>query len=283
MFMLSFLASCQGANAALPSGTSDEGASYPVSDTAGGGEDSAPDEKMSASYRIVTGAADGALLLAGTGEHGAVCRLYTEGVPISWEDPESESKGLRDGMLIEVSCEGILETYPSQFGGEVEITVPAASADSLAALYLQVLNDLWEADSGLNEGITKLAVDLSQTRLSAAEQQAVAWAFYEAHSAGLSDGLVGGTFDELAAEGYFTDVSGDTSGDGPLWQWDDGCLFMIIESPQPGGTFNAAPPLVFTAQKWRSPLGAYYFEDCTTSQDALGYYESYSVGSEAIS
>ncbi|MCI8602121.1 MAG: hypothetical protein HFE45_11140 [Oscillospiraceae bacterium] len=252
LLLCNLLASCQAGNAPLenrPLGASDG---------------------MAASYRIVAGAADGVLLLAGTGEQGGVCRLYTEGVPISWEDADDELQGLRDGMLIAVHYESILETYPGQFGGEVGITVPSASADSLAALYLQVLNDLWEADPGLNEGIAKLAVDLSQTRLSGAEQQAVAWAFYEARRAGADVELVGGTFDELAAEGYLTDIS---DGGDPLWQWDDGCLFAVMENADGS----------FTAQKWRSPLGAYYFESCTASQDEAGYYGTYQIGSEAIS
>lgn len=49
--------------------------------------------------------------------------------------------------------------------------------DDLGALYLQVLEDLWNVDSGLNENITELGVDLSRTRLSGSEREAVAYAF----------------------------------------------------------------------------------------------------------
>ena len=42
-------------------------------------------------------------------------------------------------------------------------------------------------------------------------------------------------------------------------------------------------PVTFDAQKWRSGLGAYFFCDCTSVQSALGQWDGYAVGAEAIS
>ena len=38
----------------------------------------------------------------------------------------------------------------------------------------------------------------------------------------------------------------------------------------------------FDARKWRSPLGAYYFTDCTAVSSG-GHWGRYTVGSEMIS
>lgn len=53
--------------------------------------------------------------------------------------------------------------------------------DDRCALYLRVLNDLWAVDEGLNNDITMLSVDLSQTGLSDSEQ-AARWRGYLAEN-----------------------------------------------------------------------------------------------------
>ena len=46
---------------------------------------------------------------------------------------------------------------------------------------------------------------------------------------------------------------------------------------------GAGDTVTFDAQKWRSALGAYFFCDCTASQDVDGRWGDYTVGSQAIS
>lgn len=56
--------------------------------------------------------------------------------------------------------------------------------------------------------------------------------------------------------------------------------------PRQGHRMEAAfslPVLLFEAQKWRSPLGAYWFTDCMAVWPEMGSWESYSVGGEMIS
>lgn len=189
------------------------------------------------------------------------------------------------GTTVTVTFDGgIQESWPMGFSGVTALDFSTENFDDLGALYLQVLEDLWNVDSGLNENITELGVDLSQTRLSGSEQAAVAYAFGAAH------GLMAmeTTYDQLAADGYLTPVSlGDPAGEGEekpeLYQWETGCLFSITE-----GVWLDSPPdspeetLYFDAQKWRSPLGAYYFTDCTAVSSG-GHWGRYTVGSEMIS
>lgn len=60
------------------------------------------------------------------------------------------------------------------------------------ALYLQVLEDLWATDPALNDGVAQLGLDLSQTRLSPAEQGAVGVAPELAAGLPCSDRHLGG-------------------------------------------------------------------------------------------
>ena len=230
--------------------------------------------------RIVKNA-DQALLLAGYGESaaaGGVYRLSVEGLPITYESGEESE--LIPGMLVEVVYDGtMMESYPACFGHAAGLRVLNGGFDDRCALYLSVLEDLWEVDAGLNSGITELGVDLSATSLPEAEQAAVAWAFGENH--GLEP--IRATYDELVAQGYITGdlLGGDAPEDARFWQWEKGCLFSITEQEMEG--VYSLTPVTFDAMKWRSGLGAYIFSDCTAIQTALGVWSEYQVGSEVIS
>ena len=107
------------------------------------------------------------------------------------------------GTTVTVTFDGgIQESWPMGFSGITALDFSTEDFDDLGALYLQVLEDLWNVDSGLNENITELGVDLSQTRLGGSEREAVAYAFGAAH------GLMAmeTTYDQLAADGYLTRV-----------------------------------------------------------------------------
>lgn len=166
-----------------------------------------------------------------------------------------------DGDLINVYFEMTLESYPAQFGGLAKVEHTDTERDDRCGLYLQVLEDLWAVDPGLNTGLTQLGVDLSGvTDLSEAEKSAVAWRFGELH------GIVPleATWEELAEEGYI---------DAEQLTWkENGCLFTLSGSAEDG----------FEAEKWASGLGAYFFLDCTARQ-ASDRTWTYEVGAEAIS
>ena len=130
-------------------------------------------EKMTC--RIVDGAEEGELVLAGPGGAGDVYTLDTEGLAV--DGP------LADGAMVEVGFDGmILETYPAKFGHVTGVTVLEEPADDRCGLYLQVLSDLWEVDTALNTGLEELGVDLSGlTDLAESEKSALAWVFGNPH------------------------------------------------------------------------------------------------------
>lgn len=265
--------------------------------------DSAPslaadEEAVTTLFRVVDGAETGNLLLA------KLCRCIGADVyllpvgetPVTLDGKAADASALEDGMVVEVSHSGVtLETYPAQFGQVYQIAGhsigseenPAGTCYDLCGLYLQVLDDLWQEDPGLNDGISVAGLDLSQAPggLTESEQTALAWRFGETHGVE----VVQGTFDELKEQGYFTASHLSTPApedgeDSPLWyQWEDGCLFSI--KPNEGHTeeMYSLPTLFFDAEKWRSPLGAYCFYNCSAVWPEAGSWTGYDIGSEMIS
>ena len=182
------------------------------------------------------------------------------------------------GTLLEITYDTVLETYPGQLGDVTAVNIRSDGFDDRCALYLRVLNDLWAVDEGLNSDITMLSVDLSQTGLSDSEQAAVAWVFGGMHD--ISETMTM-SYEDLAAEGYLTGADPDSDG---IPCWEDGCLFTITEQETGDNELNGARNTVtFDAQKWRSALGAYFFNDCTAEQALDGHWGDYTVGSQAIS
>ena len=207
-----------------------------------------------ATFRVVAGAETGNLVLAANdGSAGQVYTLSTEGLSLD--------RPVENGELINVYYEIVLETYPAQFGGVTAVEHTRTERDDRYGLYLQVLEDLWEADPGLNTDLEELGVDFSGlTDLTESEKAALAWVFGNAH------GLIPitGTWDELVEQGYI-------DGENLVWNG-SGCLFSLTGSAEEG----------FTAEKWASGLGIYIFSNCTAQQNADGTW-SYTVGAEAIS
>ena len=239
-------------------------------------------------FRIVREEKDG-LLLARVG--GGPADVYTlslpdTGVTLDGEAFDRNEPGAYQalpgstltGALAEITYGTVLETYPGQLGGVTAVNIRSDGFDDRCALYLRVLDDLWNVDGGLNGGVTSVSVDLSQTSLSESEQAAVAWAFAGEH--GISQ-VLSLNYEQLAAEGYLTGTEPDSDG---MPCWEEGCLFTIAEQESENHAQNGAGDTVtFDAQKWRSALGAYFFCDCTASQDIDGRWGDYTVGSQAIS
>ena len=166
----------------------------------------------------------------------------------------------------------VLETYPAQFGGVTAVEHTRTERDDRCGLYLQVLEDLWEVDPGLNTDLEELGVDFSGlTDLTESEKSALAWVFGNTH--GLMP--ITGTLEEIWQAGYLTPMTEPAEGQEDsvsLYRWENGCLFVLTGSAEDG----------FDAEKWTSGIGAYMFVDCTVRQNADGTW-SYTVGAEAIS
>lgn len=223
---------------------------------------------------------DGTVLAAALSNNGV--SVYLDGQPAQPSD-------LRDGMNVEISFNGLVaECFPARLGEVWELRAysigtpqcPGGGYFDLCGLYLQVLCDLWQTDPGLNSDVSLAGLDLSQApgELLESEKSALALRFGELHGVE----VVEGTFEELAQEGYFSEVSSDP--ERPLYQWEDGCLFSISPShDHDDEVYSGLPVLFFDAQKWCSPLGAYYFEDCSAVWPESGTWSGYKVGAEAIS
>ncbi len=250
-FCICLLAACAAAGSGSLSGGT------PSNEEQSGGETTQP-ASVTATCRVIT-AEDGQLLLAGTEDDQ---NIYTMSV---------ECGDIQPGVLVEVTYDGtVMESWPAQFSGVSAVDIRPGGFDDRCALYLQVLEDLWDVDSGLNGDLTYIGVDLSQTSLSDSERAAVAWAFAGRHGGE----LVTGTWAELADQGYI---------DRENLYWEDGILFSVTEKEAPVYLMQGMAAVTFDAEKWRSGLGAYFFCDCTSAQDAMGHWDGYSVGSEAIS
>lgn len=169
------------------------------------------------------------------------------------------------GMLLDIEFSGeVLELYPAQLSDIRGVTVHEDQFDDRCALYLSVLEDIWAEDPGLNGDTKYVGVDLSSTALTESEQAAVAWRIGEL----TQKELVAGTFDELCAAGYI---------DRESLYWADGCLLAIEESE------TSEKRVTFRVLKWRSGLGAIFYENCTAKRDQNGNWSNYELGSFAIS
>ena len=176
------------------------------------------------------------------------------------------TEDLRPGELMVLDFDGDLEdTLPARLGNVSGVAVMEDSRDLLFQLYLNALDDLWNKDPALHDGVTQIGFDLASTRLAPSERAALAMVFAQDH--GVPE-TVFGTWQELADAGVI---------DGEELVWDDGVLLSIQEkNDEPG-------KVLFDAEIWRSGLGAYLFCDCESKQLIGGDWEPYTVGSEAIS
>ena len=233
------------------------------------------------------GAGTGSLLLAGEGSGDVYTLAVTEETPIFLDGSPADLSALEDGMPIRVVfTDGVEETWPARPQGVTEVLAfshgtvenPGGGYYDLCGLYLQVLEDLWEKDAGLNDGITAISVDLSQAPggLTDGEKAAVAHLFTSRHGDALS--AYSYTYEELVEQGLIT---GTDPAAGEIPQWKDGLLFRIAPE-EDSGTYSL-PTLRFTATKWRSAMGAYGFDDCSAVWPEMGTWTGYTIGAEFIS
>ena len=156
---------------------------------------------------------------------------------------------------------------PASAGSSTVDTENTNIRTDVCELYLLVLEDLWNADPGLNDGISQIGIDLSKlSYLTELEKETVMHEFASKHNLP----FIAGTWEELCEQGYI---------DKDNLYWEDG-LFFSIKTNEDGD--SDPEHTAFDAQKWRSGLGAYFFGQCTAQKNADGKW-SYAVGQEAIS
>ena len=236
---------------------------------------------------VVDGAETGRLVLAGENAHEFFA-LHTENVPVCLDGAPADASALEDGMTVEITYSGdITQSQPAELIGAKSVSAwsrgtaqnPGGTTYDLCGLYLQVLEDLWARDEGLNHGAKYVSVDLSAApgELSSAAKYAVAWVFADRHGA-LPLTL---TYDELLSQGYLTGAAPEAA-DRYAVEWEDGLLFRITADEWADGEHYSLPVIKFSAEKWRSPLGAYGFSQCTALWSQMGSWGGYNVGGEFI-
>ena len=222
--------------------------------------------------RVVGSGKGGILVLAGETE---IYTLPLEGLTLYLDGSGMDASEIESGMSAEVwYTGGVQETYPAKFSQVVAVSLSREddARYDLCGLYLQVLEDLWNEDDGLNGGAEVVSVDLSKAPggLTAGEKAAVAYVFAQKHGV---QGLTM-TFDELREEGYL--MGEKLEGGSTAYSFTNGLLFTIT----PEETQDNGASVCFSAGKWRSPLGAYSFTNCAASRGESGW--EYSVGAEMI-
>jgi hypothetical protein len=254
-------------------------------------------EQEVTSLRIVDGAATGQLVLAGERESD-VYTLDMKDIKVFLDGKKADASALEDGMMAEIVHSGWIQTtYPGQFGDVYEVRVyslgseknPGGSYYDVCGLYLQVLEDLWNADPGLNSEIKYISVDLTDApgNLTDGEKAAIAWIFGGKH------GVQALTLnsEELKEQGYFTEIVYTGTGlpmssddNRPkAYLWEDGVLFTIIDNMGQDAVSYSLPVIKFNAWKWRTPLGAYWFSNCSAVWPQMGTWSSYNIEHEMIS
>lgn len=229
-------------------------------------EPDVPEGSVVRPYKIMEVGENGGLLLCGWGEQKAelVFASLTDAEISDRQGKSISAEDLRPGMVVDVVWDGLVaEIYPGRIRvDEVRVT---AQEDDLVGLYLRVLLELWEYDSGLNSGVELLGLDFSGlTDLTEMEKEALAYLF--SCDVGLGLQYVTGTWQELCDEGYI---------DGEELYWENGVLFSL--SLTEGGESS----IRFSSEKWRSGLGALFFTDCTARQGKDGQWV-YELGGCAI-
>ncbi len=246
-------------------------------------------ERTVQSLRIVDGADTGSLVLAGKNSD-SVYTLTVGDTPVYLDGVPADASVLEDGMMAEITHDGVQETYPGGFYNVSRISVysrgteknPLGEYYDLCGFYLQVLEDLWEKDGGLNSSVSYVSIDLSEApgNLTEGEKSAVTWIFSNRHLSG--DAGLSLTFEELREQGYLTE---EPTG---FFQWEDGVLLSVTAHKTPDSETEkveiySLPVLKFDAQKWRSSRGAYIFLDCTAVWPEAGTWSGYNIGGEAVS
>ena len=254
-------------------------------------------EQEITSLRIVDGAETGQLVLAGERESD-VYTLDVTDIKVFLDGKKANASALEDGMMAEIVHSGWIQTtYPGSFSDVYEVRVyslgseknPGGSYYDVCGLYLQVLEDLWNADAGLNDEIQYISVDLTDApgNLTKGEQAAIAWIFGGKH------GVEALTLSsqELQEQGYFTEIVYTGTGQ-PMsiddnrpkaYLWEDGVLFTIIDNMGQDAVSYSLPVIKFNAWKWRTPLGAYWFSNCSAVWPQMGVWSSYNIEHEMIS
>lgn len=196
--------------------------------------------------------------------------INVEGAAVTLNGKSVDITELKQGMKVEIEYDGaVQETWPGQIANVISITSYGYADDgrvhNICGLYIRVLEDLWNSDTGLNSSVKHISIDLSNApgNLTESEKRAIAWIFAGKHN--MEPLML--SYGELVNEGYIKNGEG----------WEDGVILSINKSDNDSDEFS------FKANKYRGPLAAIFWEDCTIQLNEDGEWENYEIGRDAIS
>lgn len=149
---------------------------------------------------------------------------------------------LLPGMVVEIGFDGtVLETWPAQIHAET-VTFKEQQTDYYS-LYLQILEDIYGEDDGLNSGADYFGFDFTEIEhLSESEKSLLAWNFSTSHGAE----PIMGTLRELMDDGTINEEE---------LYWEDGLHFTVKEKEVKDNTVS------YSVEKWKGGLGAMGYEN----------------------
>ncbi|WP_352401188.1 hypothetical protein [Anaerotignum sp.] len=192
-------------------------------------------------------------------EHG----LYQ----VSLDALAQDTSQIKPGDKVEIGFDGlVLEIYPPIIANPDYIKL-VENGDNLVGVYHGILQDLLEKDAGLNADIHFIAVDLSKDKLlTESEKNALIYLLGNHTQIETRQG----SYESLLSENLI--IQDANTGFSHL---EAGLLLLLETSQLDKDSFH------FTAEKWRSSLGAYTLYDCLAKKENGSW--SYEIGAEMIS
>ncbi len=250
-----------------------------------------PDEQeyITVPFKIVDGAETGNLVLAGGSGSADVYTMNANNYPIYLDGKPADVSVLEDGMTAEILYSGMaMETYPATLCDVQSISVysmgseknPGGTYYDLAGVYIKAVTDIWQPDSGLNEGVEVVSICFENAPAEFTESEQAAVIYVLGNELGFPFETLTLSYDELIAEGYLAPY-----GDLENSYWFENGVLLTVSVAAPGGedtTVFGLRTLQFNVTKWRSPLGAYMIFENKAVWPQRGTW-TYTEGVHAIS
>ncbi|NCC15789.1 MAG: hypothetical protein EOM28_05490 [Clostridia bacterium] len=152
------------------------------------------------------------------------------------------------GDMVEIGFDGsVLEIYPAIIAN-VDYIMLLEKGENFVGLYHDIFMKLYDTDTALNSDISFIALDLTKDKnLNDSEKNALLYLLW--NTTQVETRLA--TYQDLLSENLIT-----LDGNSDFAQLETGILFILETSEV------EMENVTFTAEKWRSSLGAHCFNDC---------------------
>ena len=176
-----------------------------------------------------------------------------------------ENGDIAAGLEVSIDYSGmIMETYPAKLGSPTSIKIIGGEKNNICEMYVEVAEELWKTDPGLNGEIC--ALELIDDTLSEGQKRAIVYEL--TNRIGYETYVLLSSYDELVEQGHINEE---------YLYFENGALITITADKES----NTGKKFSFNAKKWASGTGAIFFTDCK-AESKNGLW-SYKLGNFAIS